>query len=116
MKKYLIISLAINLIFSNGIVEFDSFYSESIEEQRNYTIYLPDGYYESDTQYPVIYFLHGFGGDNNSYNSFHSSLNSMIADGSIMEMIVVSADGSTSSGLGNPGWTWSALPTASGVV
>ena len=95
MKKYLIISLAINLIFSNGIVEFDSFYSESIEEQRNYTIYLPDGYYESDTQYPVIYFLHGFGGDNNSYNSFHSSLNSMIADGSIMEMIVVSADGST---------------------
>ena len=95
MKKYIIISLIINFIFSNGIVEVNNFYSESLEEQRNYTVYLPEGYYDVDTEYPVVYFLHGFGGNNNSYNSFHSSLNDKIADGSIMEMIVVSADGST---------------------
>ena len=69
MKKYIIISLIINFILSNGIVEVNNFYSESLEEQRNYTVYLPEGYYDVDTEYPVVYFLHGFGGNNNSYNS-----------------------------------------------
>ena len=57
--------------FSNGIVEQGTFYSISLDENRNYTIYLPEGYYQSNAEYPVVYFLHGFGGDNNSYNSFH---------------------------------------------
>ena len=73
-------------MFSQGIIESGSFYSESLNEQRNYTIYLPEGYYDSDDTYPVVYFLHGFGGDNNSYNSFHSSLNSLASDDLIIDM------------------------------
>ena len=95
MIKYILLFICTGFLFSDGIVETGSFYSESLDENRNYTIYLPEGYYESDAEYPVVYFLHGFGGTNNSYNAFHSSLNSMMANGSIMEMIVVSADGST---------------------
>jgi len=95
MFRYIILFTCISFLFSDGIIENGSFYSESLSENRNYTIYLPEGYYESDTEYPVVYFLHGFGGTNTSYNAFHSSLNSMMADDSIMEMIVVSADGST---------------------
>ena len=95
MKRYLLILLGCNFLFSQGIVEYGSFYSESLDENRNFTIYLPENYYNTDAQYPVIYFLHGFGGNNNSYNAFHSSLNSMMSDGSIIDMIVVSADGST---------------------
>ena len=95
MFRYIILFIGVSFLFSDGIVENGSFYSESLDNNRNYTIYLPEGYYESDMEYPVVYFLHGFGGTNNSYNAFHSSLNSMTSDGSIMEMIVVSADGST---------------------
>ena len=94
MKKTLLLLLSTAFLFTQGIVEYGSFYSESLDENRNYTIYLPEGYYESNEEYPVVYFLHGFGGTNNSYNAFHSSLNSMMADNTIMDMIVVSADGS----------------------
>ena len=95
MKRILTLLFVCNIIFCQGIVETHTFYSESLDEQRNYTIYLPDGYYDEDADYPVVYFLHGFGGDNNSYNTFHSSLNTKIATGSIIKMIVVSVDGST---------------------
>ena len=94
MKKILLL-LSVTFMFSQGIVEYGSFHSDSLDENRNYTIYLPEGYYESDEEYPVVYFLHGFGGTNNSYNTFHSSLNSMMSDGTIINMIVVSADGNT---------------------
>ena len=95
MKKILLLLLSATFMFSQGIVEYGSFHSDSLDENRNYTIYLPEGYYESDEEYPVVYFLHGFGGTNNSYNTFHSSLNSMMSDGTIINMIVVSADGNT---------------------
>ena len=95
MKKILLLLLSMTFLFTQGIVEYNSFYSESLIDNRNYTIYLPDGYYESNEEYPVVYFLHGFGGTNNSYNTFHSSLNTMMLDGTIIDMIVVSADGST---------------------
>ena len=93
MKKLFILLISSAFLSADGIVESGSFYSESLDENRNYTIYLPEGYYESNEEYPVVYFLHGFGGTNNSYNAFHSSLNSMMADDTIMDMIVVSADG-----------------------
>ena len=62
MMKYILLFICTGFLFSDGIVETGSFYSESLGENRNYTIYLPEGYYESDMEYPVVYFLHGFGG------------------------------------------------------
>ena len=95
MKKIIFVFIfMLSFAFSDGIVETNSFYSESLDQARNFTIYLPEEYYNSDTDYPVVYFLHGFGGNNNSYNAMHSSLNSMMGN-EIIDMIVVSADGST---------------------
>ena len=95
MKKIIFVFIFIlSFAFSDGIVETNSFYSESLDQTRNFTIYLPEEYYNSDNDYPVVYFLHGFGGNNNSYNAMHSSLNSMMGN-EIIDMIVVSADGST---------------------
>ena len=96
MNNYLFIMvLMLSVVFSDGIIETNNtFYSESLDETRNYTIYLPENYYDSDNDYPVVYFLHGFGGNNNSYNAIHSSLNNMMGN-EIIDMIVVSADGST---------------------
>ena len=95
MRKIIFVFIFIlSLGFSDGIVETNSFYSESLDQTRNFTIYLPEEYYNSDDDYPVVYFLHGFGGNNNTYNAMHSSLNSMMG-AEIIDMIVVSADGST---------------------
>jgi pimeloyl-ACP methyl ester carboxylesterase len=56
---------------SAGTIVYDSVYSNSLENKfgenptRKLTVYLPPGYEQSGKRYPVIYFLHGFGGDHN---------------------------------------------------
>jgi enterochelin esterase-like enzyme len=53
----------------------DNFRAKSLEDNplngpvdRDLRIYLPPNYYDSeDTRYPVLYFLHGYGGDNHSW-------------------------------------------------
>ena len=74
MKKLLLILLFISgfskVCFSQTTSEIrvDSVYSEYLENDfgeattRKISIYLPPGYQESETRYPVIYFLHGFTG------------------------------------------------------
>ncbi len=54
----------------------DSFHSKALEgnplgttADRDINIYLPPGYYDDEEKrYPVIYFLHGYGGHNHSWN------------------------------------------------
>ena len=53
----------------------DNFHAKSLENNplnstadRDINIYLPPGYFESkDKRYPVIYFIHGYGGNNKSW-------------------------------------------------
>jgi len=56
------------------------------------TIYLPPSYDESKNRYPVIYYLHGFPGNNgawtNNYN-IHGAMDSLIKQGKVQEMIIV---------------------------
>ena len=55
----------------SGTIVYDSLYSKSLENKfgenptRKLSVYLPPGYEKSGKRYPVIYFLHGFGGDHN---------------------------------------------------
>ncbi|QTF92231.1 alpha/beta hydrolase-fold protein [Halomonas sp. BM-2019] len=45
-------------------VSHHRFYSQTLERDYPYTLYLPEGYHDSGLDYPVIYLLHGsFGGD-----------------------------------------------------
>jgi len=54
----------------------DSFHSKSLEgnplgttADRDINVYLPPGYFDdNEKRYPVIYFLHGYGGHNRSWN------------------------------------------------
>jgi enterochelin esterase-like enzyme len=47
-------------------LEHGSFRSQSMEFEVGYSVYLPDGYAQGKGRYPVIYFLHGAGGNENS--------------------------------------------------
>lgn len=45
------------------------FQSESLGRQMHYRILLPKGYFESDRYYPVLYLLHGWGGDYQNWST-----------------------------------------------
>jgi len=80
MSKTLITLFLISIIsitsfaqIPKGIVIHEKFLATSIagnpgkeDPMRSVTIYLPPGYYKSKQHYPVIYFLHGFNGEDSS--------------------------------------------------
>jgi S-formylglutathione hydrolase len=81
----------------------DNFFSTSLDTTRYLSVYLPDGYDSTDInkRYPVIYFLHGSGGDHTSYSGIFPILDSLIANNIIEPIVVVSPDGSTGPYLGS---------------
>ncbi len=66
--------------FSNGTIVNDVFYSDFVGLDRNVRIYLPEGYdpEDTDTEYPVIYFLHGGGMDYDDYGDIATALDTLI--------------------------------------
>ena len=44
-----------------------SLQSAALAREFNYLVYIPDGYETAMAHYPVLYLLHGAGGDENSY-------------------------------------------------
>lgn len=83
---------------------------------REVIVYTPPGYDESDsaTTYPVLYLLHGYGGNQNYFRSIFSVgdlLDEMIFNGEVEPMIVVTPN--ASNGLGGSFYTNSFLPTDS---
>lgn len=60
----------------------DTFHAVSLENnplgspvERDVHIYLPPGYYESEKNYPVIYFLHGYTGNNHGWTVTYEDSN-----------------------------------------
>jgi len=102
MKKLLIvfvIMLLFQLVTGQSYMKLDaSFYSPSLDMNKMVDIYLPGDYYlHPELEYPVIYYLHGGGGNQNSghlsANTYYSSHN---ADSTITSpaAIFVCPDGS----------------------
>lgn len=63
---------------------------------RRMTVYTPAGYERSGKRYPVLYLLHGMGGDENAWSELGRAtqiLDNMIARGQIEPMIVVMPNG-----------------------
>ena len=57
-----------------------------------YVVYVPDGYRSSGLQYPVLYLLHGAGGDEKSwveYGRVQEQADKLIASGSIPQTLIV---------------------------
>ncbi len=100
MKRIALFVLAMLLFVSGaalgqGTVENVQFYSQSLGCLRWIQVYLPEGYNpERGPKYPVVYFLHGAGGDHTSYSFLIPILDMMIADGQIQPVIVVKPDAS----------------------
>ena len=74
------------------MVEYDS---KTVGARRKMQVYTPPGY-STDRKYPVLYLLHGIGGDENEWQRFakvDTLLDNLIADGKAVPMIVVMPNG-----------------------
>lgn len=109
MKKHLLLLLLSSSFLCNaqtiqGTVVTDSIYSRHLENQmgesptRAVSVYLPPGYEESNLNYPVIYFLHGFTGDNTMLSYMSEILDYAIAVKRIRPFILVVPDQKTTYG------------------
>lgn len=72
--------------------------SPTLKEQRRITIYTPPGYENSTQTYPVLYLLHGAGGDEETWIAMGRAaqiMDNLIAQGKAKPMIVVMPNGLT---------------------
>ena len=106
-KEFFIASFSTILwvtVFSVGIcnalgeVITDEIFSPSLDGNllgdsatRPMKIYLPPSYNSGNSRYPVIYYLHGYTGDEKGWLScgIHTAMDELIAQGEVQEMILV---------------------------
>jgi enterochelin esterase-like enzyme len=72
--------------------------SQALGMDRNYAVYLPEGYENSDVSYPVLYLLHGSGDDHTGWVQFgqvRHIADKAIAEGKAAPMIIVMPDANT---------------------
>jgi enterochelin esterase-like enzyme len=75
-----------------GMIEYDS---KTVGTKRKMQVYTPPGY-TTDKKYPVLYLLHGIGGDETEWERFAAPdvlLDNLIADGKAVPMIIVMPNG-----------------------
>jgi enterochelin esterase-like enzyme len=79
----------------HGKLEMISYESKSVGTTRKMQVYTPPGY-AKDKKYPVLYLLHGIGGDETEWQRFckpNVLLDNLLADGKVVPMIVVMPNG-----------------------
>jgi enterochelin esterase-like enzyme len=79
----------------HGILTTVAYYSTTVGVERHLVVYTPPGY-SSRHKYPVLYLLHGIGGDQNEWvnnGSPNVILDNLYADRKIKPMIVVFPNG-----------------------
>lgn len=72
------------------------YYSPTLKMNKRMTVYTPAGYADSKQRYPVLYLLHGAGGDEDAWPTLGRAaqiLDNVIAEGSAVPMIVVMTNG-----------------------
>ena len=80
---------------AHGKLELIEYDSKTVGTRRKMNVYTPPDY-SPEKKYPVLYLLHGIGGDENEWNSFAKPevlLDNLIADGKAVPMIVVMPNG-----------------------
>ncbi|WP_436299111.1 endo-1,4-beta-xylanase [Stieleria mannarensis] len=79
----------------HGKLEMIDYESKTVGTTRKMNVYTPPGY-SSEKKYPVLYLLHGIGGDETEWQRFASPdvlFDNLIADGKAVPMIVVMPNG-----------------------
>ena len=72
-----------------------SYDSKSVGTTRKMQVYTPPGY-SPEKKYPVLYLLHGIGGDETEWQRFarpNLLLDNLLAEGKVVPMIVVMPNG-----------------------
>jgi enterochelin esterase-like enzyme len=80
---------------SHGKLEMIEYDSKTVGITRKMQVYTPPGY-SKDKKYPVLYLLHGIGGDETEWERFahpENLLDNLIADGKVVPMIIVMPNG-----------------------
>lgn len=80
----------------HGTVSRRWYKSPGNEKNRRMTIYTPPGYESSNQEYPVLYLLHGMGGDEEAWIALGRTaqiMDNLIAQGKAEPMIVVMPNG-----------------------
>ncbi len=80
---------------AHGKLEMISYESKTVGTTRKANVYTPPNY-SSDKKYPVLYLLHGIGGDETEWEKFANPaalFDNLIADGKAVPMIVVMPNG-----------------------
>ncbi len=79
----------------HGSLETIEYDSKSVGTKRKAQVYTPPGY-SKDKKYPVLYLLHGIGGDETEWQRFATPgllLDNLLADGKAVPMILVLPNG-----------------------
>lgn len=79
----------------HGKLELIEYESKTVSTKRKANVYTPPGY-SPDKKYPVLYLLHGIGGDEGEWVRFANPsalFDNLIADGKAVSMIVVMPNG-----------------------
>jgi enterochelin esterase-like enzyme len=104
MKNLLLTAiLLVNMVFvasaqRSQVSETKKIKSDILKMERNYAVYLPPGYDETDQSYPVLYLLHGSGDDHTGWVQFgqvQHIADKAIAEGKAAPMIIVMPDANT---------------------
>ena len=118
MKRFLTFSILLlaAVSASAGKIVTDSLYSNILKASVKYNVYLPDGFEESVKTYPVVYLLHGLGGNYTDWAKKASAkaiADELIGTGEAVEMIIVmpNAGGADRHNVWNgyfnmPGWNY----------
>lgn len=80
---------------ARGKMEMIEYDSKTVGTTRKMKVYTPPGY-SKDKKYPVLYLLHGIGGDETEWQRFATPdvlLDNLITDGKAVPMIVVMPNG-----------------------
>lgn len=100
MKKHflflLLFTITSTLFAQSKLMESLSMKSALLKTDVNYSIYLPDGYEDSERKYPVVYLLNGYTGDETSWieaGGMQRLVDHEIEQGTIQEMVIVMPDG-----------------------
>ncbi len=80
---------------SHGKLEMIEYDSKTVGTKRKMNVYTPPGY-SPEKKYPVLFLLHGIGGDETEWERFCTPdvvLDNLIADGKAVPMIIVMPNG-----------------------
>ena len=94
-----IVALALSLHAAAGTIVSREFRSAALDRNWSYAVYLPSGYESSNLSYPVLYLLHGNGGNRYSWvndGRIQQTADTLIARGDIPPCLIVMPDSGTS--------------------